>query len=59
VSLDQLRAIIEKKLAENSDLIVVLETHPDSQYGLMVDILDELRLADARRISLKSTEAAK
>ena len=59
VSLDQLRAIIEKKLAENSDLIVVLETHPESEYGLMVDILDELRLADARRISLKSTEAAK
>ena len=59
VSLDRLRAIIEKKLAENADLIVVLETHPDSEYGLMVDILDELRLADARRISLKSTEASK
>jgi len=59
VSLDQLRAIIEKRLAENNDLVVVLETHPDSEYGLMVDILDELRLADARRISLKSTEAAK
>jgi biopolymer transport protein ExbD len=59
VALDRLRTIIEAKLAENSDLIVVLETHPESEYGLMVDILDELRLADARRISLKSTEAAK
>jgi len=59
VSLGQLRTIIEGKLSEISDLVVVLETHPDSEYGLMVDILDELRLADARRISLKSTEAAK
>jgi len=59
VSLGRLRTIIEGKLSENPDLIVVLETHPESEYGLMVDILDELRLADARRISLKSTEAAK
>jgi biopolymer transport protein ExbD len=59
VSLSRLRTIIEAKLTENSDLIVVLETHPDSEYGLMVDILDELRLADARRISLKSTEAGR
>jgi biopolymer transport protein ExbD len=59
VPLGRLRAIIEAKLAENADLIVVLETHPDSEYGLMVDILDELRLADARRISLKSGEAGK
>ena len=59
VSLGRLRTIVEAKLAENSDLVVVLETHPDSEYGLMVDILDELRLADARRISLKSTEGAK
>jgi len=59
VSLGRLRTIIEEKLTENSDLVVVLETHPDSEYGLMVDILDELRLADARRISLKSTEGAR
>jgi biopolymer transport protein ExbD len=59
VALGRLRTIVEAKLAENGDLIVVLETHPDSEYGLMVDILDELRLADARRISLKSTEAEK
>ena len=59
VPLGRLRTIIEEKLSANSDLVVVLETHPDSEYGLMVDILDELRLADARRISLKSGEAAK
>lgn len=53
VSLGQVRPIIERKLAQNAKLIVVIETHPDSEYGVMVDILDELRLANARRISLK------
>ena len=47
------RSGVQRRLAANDQLIVVLETHPDSQYGLMIDILDGLRLAEARRISLK------
>jgi biopolymer transport protein ExbD len=54
VNLRQLRPLIERRLAENEKLVVVIETHPDSEYGLMIDVLDELRLADARRISLKT-----
>ncbi len=54
VRLGDLRSLIERKLGQNEKLIVVIETHPDSEYGLMVDILDELRLANARRISLKT-----
>ena len=54
VTLSGLRPRIERRLAENAKLIVVIETHPDSEYGIMVDILDELRLANARRISLKT-----
>ena len=54
VPLQNLRSLIERRLAENDKLIVVVESHPDSEYGLMVDILDELRLANARRISLKT-----
>jgi biopolymer transport protein ExbD len=53
VPLSSLRNRIERELAANDKLIVVIESHPDSEYGLMVDILDELRLANARRISLK------
>jgi hypothetical protein len=33
---------------------VVLVTHPDAEYGLMVDLLDEIKLANCRRISLKT-----
>jgi biopolymer transport protein ExbD len=54
VGLQRLRPLIERRLAENDKLVIVIETHPDSEYGLMIDILDELRLADARRISLKT-----
>lgn len=54
VPLPRLRTLIERKLSENEKLVIVIETHPDSDYGLMIDILDELRLADARRISLKT-----
>jgi biopolymer transport protein ExbD len=59
VPLNEVRTVIARKLAENDKLVVVVETDPRSEYGLMVDILDELRIADARRISLKSTEAGK
>ena len=58
VALSQVRSAVERRLATNEELIVVLETHPDSEYGLMVDLLDELRLANARRISLKQMARA-
>jgi biopolymer transport protein ExbD len=58
-TLAQVRRIVETKLADNENLVVVIETHPDSEYGLMVDVLDELRLANARRISLKSLKVEK
>jgi len=54
VPIANLRGLIERRIAETEKLIVVVESHPDSDYGLMVDILDELRLANARRISLKT-----
>lgn len=54
VPLGALRAIIEQRLAQNEKLIVVIMTHPDAEYGFMVDILDELKLANCRRIALKT-----
>jgi biopolymer transport protein ExbD len=54
VKVSGIRPIVEERLARNDKTIIVIETHPDSEYGLMVDILDELRLARARTISLKT-----
>ncbi len=47
---------IEGRLRANDKLVVVLEIHPDADYGQMVACLDELRLANATRVSLKTTE---
>jgi biopolymer transport protein ExbD len=54
VSLKDIRPIIEQKLIEKPKLVVVIETDGDAAYGIMVDILDELRLAKATRISLRT-----
>jgi biopolymer transport protein ExbD len=56
VMFNQIRPMIEQKLAENDKLVVVIETHPDSEYGTMIDILDELKLANARTVSLKTMD---
>lgn len=53
VSLPQIRHDIGEQLAGNEKLVMVIESHPDSEYGLMVDVLDELRLAKANRITLR------
>jgi biopolymer transport protein ExbD len=54
VALGDLQQIIENKLIANPKLVIVIETHPDAEYGIMVAILDELRLAKAERISLRT-----
>ena len=53
VGIRDLQLIIENKLIANPKLVVVIETHPEADYGVMIDILDELRLAHADRISLR------
>lgn len=54
VSIDEIKSVIERKLALNPKLVIVIETHPDADYGIMIDILDELRLARATKISLRT-----
>lgn len=56
VGLHEIRGRIEQAMMENDKLIVVVETHPQATYGLMIDMLDELKLAQAKRVSLKTLE---
>jgi biopolymer transport protein ExbD len=42
------------RLRLHPDLIVVLSTHPQAGYGTMVAVFDEIRLAQARKVSLKT-----
>lgn len=54
VNVREIKPLIEQKLLQNPKLVVVIETHPEADYRVMVDILDELRLAKATRISLRT-----
>jgi biopolymer transport protein ExbD len=50
------RRLVEARLANDPDLVVVLATAPDASYGVMVHVLDQLKLARCRRISLRTLE---
>ncbi|HEX6791402.1 MAG TPA: biopolymer transporter ExbD [Candidatus Krumholzibacteria bacterium] len=50
------RRLVESRLARDPDVVVVLATDSDASYGDMIHILDQLKLAHCRRISLRSSE---
>ncbi len=56
IEINQIKIAIEDKLFANEKLVVVLKIHPDADYGLMVACLDELRLAKANKVSLKTAK---
>ena len=51
-----LRAEIERRLAENDKLIVSVKSERLATYRTFVNVLDELKLAGATRISIASPE---
>jgi biopolymer transport protein ExbD len=54
VGLADVRALVERRLAANHELTVVVVTHPNAGYGVMAGLLDEIERAQCRRISLQS-----
>lgn len=52
--LNQIQAKVRDRLAGNDKLVVSVEPDRVAPYHAMVDILDELKLAGAKRISLKT-----
>lgn len=56
IEVNQIKRAIEDRLLSQPKLVVVLETHPEADYGRMVACLDELKLAQARRVSLKTSK---
>ncbi|MBZ0269151.1 biopolymer transporter ExbD [bacterium] len=47
---------VRRRILANPKLIIQVKLHPDSFYGTMVDVLDELHLANATKISLKGLD---
>ncbi len=56
IRLTQLRADIERRLGENDKLIVSLKADEETPYTDFIDVLDEIKLSGATRISLASPE---
>ena len=54
--ISHIRVELERRLAANPKLVVMLKTHPEADYGTMVDVLDEVRLADCKKMALKLLE---
>ncbi len=52
IEVREISRIIKDKLYENPLLIVSLKTHKDSNYEVYIQVLDELKKAEAKRISL-------
>ena len=52
VEVREIEDIIKDKLFENPLLIVSLKTHKESEYKVYIKVLDQLKRAQAKRISL-------
>jgi len=55
VRLQDIRENIRQRVASNEKTVVILETHPDADYGMMIACLDEVKLSGARKFTLKTT----
>ncbi len=56
IPLNGLRADIERRLQENDKLIISLKADEQTPYTNFIDVLDEVKLTGATRISLASPE---
>ena len=56
IEINHIKVAIEDRILANPKLVVLLKIHPDADYGRMIACLDELRLANANKVSLKTAK---
>jgi biopolymer transport protein ExbD len=56
VSYREIEGILRSELIANDRLIAAIKTDPDAAYRHMINVLDEVKLAGAERISLQVLE---
>ena len=52
VEINDIKDIISRKINENPQLVVSLKTHKDTKYDIFVRVYDQLKLANAKKISI-------
>ena len=53
---EQINKIVGRKLRENNRLIVSVKAHPKTSYSDYVRVIDQLKMADAKRISIANSQ---
>lgn len=56
VQIKDIKRVIREKLAANDKLIISVKTHAMTKYQAYVDVLDQLKQAEATRISIAETD---
>lgn len=56
IQINHIQMSIEDRILSNPKLVVLLKIHPEADYGMMIACLDELRLAHANKVSLKTSK---
>ncbi|OQX86084.1 biopolymer transporter ExbD [candidate division KSB1 bacterium 4484_87] len=56
VDIPMIKSIIKRKLAENDKLIVSVKTDANTKYRYYIQVLDQLKQANATRISIAEPE---
>jgi len=56
VEIPRIKDIIKQRLAENDKLTVSIKTGENTKYQVFMSVLDQVKLAEARRISIAEPE---
>ena len=56
LQVNQIKKRLELRLRENPKLVVMVNNHPTASYGIFTAVLDEVRLAECRRVAIKMQE---
>ena len=54
-NLDQIHRIVGEKLRANNKLVISVKAHPKTAYNDYVKVIDQLKRADAKRISIANS----
>ena len=55
IQIRDIRQVVREKMAANDKLIFSVKTHPKARYQAYINVLDQLKMANATRISIAET----
>jgi len=55
IQMRDIRQVVLEKMAVNDKLIFSVKTHPKARYQAYINVLDQLKMANATRISIAET----